>query len=78
MVGAGGAALGLTPIAPADQGTNSCFMAEASLVETIEASGRMCVSTEWGCFGDDGSLNDVVTPYDQHVDEESSKPGERR
>ncbi|OPJ88003.1 hexokinase-3 [Patagioenas fasciata monilis] len=61
-----------------DQGTNSCFMAEASLVETIEASGRMCVSTEWGCFGDDGSLNDVVTPYDQHVDEESSKPGERR
>lgn len=78
MVGAGGAALGLTPIAPTDQGTNSCFMAEASLVETIEASGRMCVSTEWGCFGDDGSLNDVVTPYDQHVDEESSKPGERR
>ncbi|KAK2540681.1 Hk3 [Columba livia] len=61
-----------------DQGTNSCFMAEASLVETVEASGRMCVSTEWGCFGDDGSLNDVVTPYDQHVDEESSKPGERR
>ncbi|NWH32575.1 HXK3 protein, partial [Chloropsis hardwickii] len=63
----------------ADKGSNCCFMAEAYLVETAEeTSGRMCVNTEWGCFGDDGALNDVFTPYDVSVDEESSNPGEKR
>ncbi|KFO55539.1 Hexokinase-2, partial [Corvus brachyrhynchos] len=63
----------------ADKGSNCCFMAEAYLVETAEeTSGRMCVNTEWGCFGDDGSLNDIFTPYDESVDEESSNPGEKR
>lgn len=38
----------------------------------------MCVNTEWGCFGDDGTLNDILTPYDQRVDQESSNPGEKR
>ncbi|XP_038006369.1 hexokinase-3 isoform X2 [Motacilla alba alba] len=63
----------------ADKGSNCCFMAEAYLVEmTEETSGRMCVNTEWGCFGDDGTLNDLFTSYDQSVDEESSNPGEKR
>ncbi|KAF4790763.1 hexokinase-3 isoform X1 [Turdus rufiventris] len=63
----------------ADKGSNCCFMAEAYLVETAdETSGRMCVNTEWGCFGDDGILNDIFTPYDERVDEESSNPGEKR
>ncbi|NXW05410.1 HXK2 protein, partial [Fregetta grallaria] len=67
------------PSLPADKGTNSCFMAEAQQVEMAEeTSGRMCVNTEWGCFGDDGTLNDVLTSYDQHVDQESSNPGEKR
>ncbi|KFP04633.1 Hexokinase-2, partial [Calypte anna] len=62
-----------------DTGTNSCFMAEAQLVEMVEeTSGRMCVNTEWGSFGDDGSLNDILTPYDQRVDQESSDPGLKR
>ncbi|NXI39610.1 HXK2 protein, partial [Galbula dea] len=61
------------------KGTNSCFMAEAQLVEMAEeTSGRMCVNTEWGSFGDDGTLSDILTPYDQHVDQESSNPGEKR
>ncbi|XP_061858017.1 hexokinase-3 isoform X2 [Colius striatus] len=60
-------------------GTNSCFMAEAQQVEMAEeTSGRMCVNTEWGCFGDDGSLSDILTPYDQCVDQESSNSGEKR
>ncbi|XP_074739640.1 hexokinase-3 isoform X2 [Strix uralensis] len=59
--------------------TNSCFMAEAQQVEMAEkASGQMCVNTEWGYFGDDGSLSDVLTPYDQRVDQESANPGEKR
>ncbi|NWR50242.1 HXK3 protein, partial [Regulus satrapa] len=63
----------------ADKGSNCCFMAEAYLVETAEeTSGRMCVNTEWGCFGDDGSLDDVFTPYDDCVDEESLNPGVKR
>uniref|UniRef100_A0A8C3CWU9 hexokinase n=1 Tax=Cairina moschata TaxID=8855 RepID=A0A8C3CWU9_CAIMO len=63
----------------AGTGTNSCFMAEAQLVEVVEENnGRMCVNSEWGCFGDDGALNDVLTPYDHRVDQESSNPGERR
>ncbi|NWZ24206.1 HXK2 protein, partial [Asarcornis scutulata] len=60
-------------------GTNSCFMAEARLVEVVEENnGRMCVNSEWGCFGDDGALSDVLTPYDHRVDQASSNPGERR
>ncbi|NXS29588.1 HXK2 protein, partial [Pomatostomus ruficeps] len=63
----------------ADKGSNCCFMAEAYLVEMAEeTSGRMCVNTEWGCFGDDGTLDDILTPYDESVDEESSNPGEKR
>ncbi|NXT01216.1 HXK3 protein, partial [Jacana jacana] len=62
-----------------DKGTNSCFMAEAQYVQMVEeTNGRMCVNTEWGCFGDDGALNDVLTPYDQRVDQESSSPGVKR
>ncbi|NXI59359.1 HXK2 protein, partial [Chloroceryle aenea] len=62
-----------------DMGTNSCFMAEAQQVEMVdETSGQMCVNTEWGYFGDDGALSDILTPYDQHVDQESSNPGEKR
>ncbi|XP_050167947.1 hexokinase-3 isoform X3 [Myiozetetes cayanensis] len=63
----------------ADKGSNCCFMAEAHLVETAEeTSGRMCINTEWGRFGDDGILSDILTPYDECVDEESSSPGEKR
>ncbi|NXL42537.1 HXK2 protein, partial [Podilymbus podiceps] len=69
----------LTPSLPTDKGTNSCFMAEAQQVEMAEeTSGRMCVNTEWGCFGDDGTLSDILTPYDQLLDQESSNPGEKR
>ncbi|NXN38659.1 HXK2 protein, partial [Rhinoptilus africanus] len=61
------------------KGTNSCFMAEALHVEMVEEThGRMCVNTEWGCFGDDDALNDILTPYDQRVDQESSNPGKKR
>ncbi|NXS43723.1 HXK2 protein, partial [Balaeniceps rex] len=67
------------PSLPTDTGTNSCFMAKAQQVEMAEeTSGWMCVNTEWGCFGDDGSLSDILTPYDQCVDQESSNPGEKR
>ncbi|XP_015731715.1 hexokinase-3 isoform X3 [Coturnix japonica] len=60
-------------------GTNCCFMAESRLLELADVtSGRMCVNSEWGCLGDDGALDNVLTPYDHRVDQESSNPGERR
>ncbi|NXR16081.1 HXK3 protein, partial [Semnornis frantzii] len=62
-----------------DKGTNCCFMAEAQLMEMVEkTSGQMCINMEWGCFGDDGTLSDILTPYDDRVDHESSSPGEKR
>ncbi|NXG53751.1 HXK3 protein, partial [Psilopogon haemacephalus] len=62
-----------------DKGINCCFMAEAQLVEMVEeTSGQTCINTEWGCFGDDGTLSDILTPYDERVDRESSRPGEKR
>ncbi|NXE28824.1 HXK3 protein, partial [Ardeotis kori] len=67
------------PSLATDTGTNSCFMAQAEQVEmAVETSGWMCVNTEWGCFGDDGTLSDVLTPYDQRVDQESANPGKKR
>ncbi|KAM6356305.1 hexokinase-3 isoform 2-T2 [Alca torda] len=62
-----------------DKGTNSCFMAEAQYVDMVEeTNGRMCINTEWGAFGDDDALSDILTPYDQRVDQESSNPGKKR
>ncbi|TFK00552.1 Hexokinase-2 [Platysternon megacephalum] len=73
--GAGPCEVGLV----VDAGTNSCFMAEARHVEVVEESeGRMGVVTEWGSFGDKGALNDVLSPYDQKVDQASLNPGEQR
>ncbi|XP_072204418.1 hexokinase-3 [Excalfactoria chinensis] len=60
-------------------GTNCCFMAESHLLESVKvSSGRMCVNSEWGCLGDDGALDSLLTSYDHRVDRESSNPGERR
>lgn len=39
---------------------------------------EMCVNTEWGGFGDDGTLNDFLTPYDKLLDENSINPGRQR
>lgn len=39
---------------------------------------KMCVNTEWGGLGDDGSLDDIITPYDTEVDQTSLNPGKQR
>ncbi|XP_040892463.1 hexokinase HKDC1-like [Toxotes jaculatrix] len=39
---------------------------------------RMCINTEWGGLGDDGSLDDIVTSYDVEVDKNSINPGKQR
>ncbi|XP_026213315.1 hexokinase-2-like [Anabas testudineus] len=57
-------------------GTNACYMEEVKNVEHVEGEeGRMCINTEWGGFGDDGSLKDIQTECDKMVDEKSDSPG---
>lgn len=34
----------------------------------------MCVNTEWGAMGDDGSLNFILTKYDKQLDKNSKNP----
>ena len=41
-------------------------------------SGQMCINTEWGAFGDDGSLNMLSTRFDTNVDKASINPGKQR
>lgn len=40
-------------------------------------SGKVLVNTEWGAFGDDGSLDFVRTDYDREVDKHSINPGKQ-
>ncbi|XP_006785211.1 hexokinase-2-like [Neolamprologus brichardi] len=57
-------------------GTNACYMEEIKNVKRIEGEdGRMCINTEWGGFGDDGSLDDILTEFDVEVDKTSINPG---
>ncbi|XP_032806806.2 hexokinase-2-like isoform X1 [Petromyzon marinus] len=59
-------------------GTNVCYMEELSNVELVEGDeGRMCVNTEWGAFGDDGALDDVLTEFDRELDHNSLNPGKQ-
>lgn len=57
-------------------GTNACYMEEMKNVKRVEGEdGRMCINTEWGGFGDDGSLKDIQTTFDVMVDKASVNPG---
>uniref|UniRef100_A0A3B5AD07 Hexokinase-3 n=1 Tax=Stegastes partitus TaxID=144197 RepID=A0A3B5AD07_9TELE len=58
----------------AGTGTNVCYMEEQGAAEML----KMCVNTEWGGLGDDGSLDDIITPYDTEVDQNSVNPGKQR
>ncbi|KAM4602712.1 hexokinase HKDC1 [Polymixia lowei] len=59
-------------------GTNACYMEELRHIDLVEGDeGRMCVSTEWGAFGDDGALKDYITEFDREIDAASANPGKQ-
>lgn len=62
-------------------GSNACYVEKQSNVELFDAedngSGRVLVNTEWGAFGDDGSLDFVRTEYDRSIDDLSINPGKQ-
>ncbi|XP_028436642.1 hexokinase HKDC1 isoform X2 [Perca flavescens] len=64
----------------AGTGTNVCYMEELKNIEKVGDAEipKMCINTEWGGLGDDGSLNDIITPYDIEVDQSSLNPGKQR
>lgn len=62
-----------------DTGTNACYMEEARHVAVLdEDRGRVCISVEWGSFGDDGVLGPMLTTFDHALDRESLNPGAQR
>lgn len=59
-------------------GTNACYMEELRYIDLVEGDeGRMCINTEWGAFGDDGSLEDIRTEFDREIDRGSLNPGKQ-
>ncbi|XP_074539294.1 LOW QUALITY PROTEIN: hexokinase-1-like [Halichoeres trimaculatus] len=59
-------------------GTNACYMEELRHIDLVEGDeGRMCINTEWGAFGDDGSLEDIRTEFDREIDRGSINPGKQ-
>lgn len=59
-------------------GTNACYMENLSSIDLVEGDeGRMCINTEWGAFGDDGSLEDIRTEFDKEIDLGSVDPGKQ-
>uniref|UniRef100_A0A8D3E7B0 hexokinase n=1 Tax=Scophthalmus maximus TaxID=52904 RepID=A0A8D3E7B0_SCOMX len=59
-------------------GTNACYMEELRHIDLVEGDeGRMCINTEWGAFGDDGSLEDIRTEFDREIDRGSANPGKQ-
>ncbi|XP_041658174.1 hexokinase-2-like [Cheilinus undulatus] len=57
-------------------GTNACYMEEIKNIKRVQGEdGRMCINTEWGGFGDDGSLREIQTEFDVEVDKTSINPG---
>ncbi|XP_074152658.1 hexokinase HKDC1 [Sminthopsis crassicaudata] len=59
-------------------GTNACYMEDMSNIDLVEGDeGRMCINTEWGAFGEDGSLEDIRTEFDREIDLGSINPGKQ-
>ncbi|XP_055503278.1 hexokinase HKDC1-like isoform X2 [Leucoraja erinacea] len=59
-------------------GTNACYMEELSNIDAVnDNEGRMCINTEWGAFGDDGTLENFQSEFDQELDANSLRPGKQ-
>uniref|UniRef100_A0A224Z0B0 Phosphotransferase n=1 Tax=Rhipicephalus zambeziensis TaxID=60191 RepID=A0A224Z0B0_9ACAR len=60
-------------------GTNACYMEKIENVELWDGDNdeprQVIINTEWGAFGDHGSLEFVRTRYDREIDSASLNPG---
>lgn len=62
-------------------GTNACYMEKIENVELWNGDNdeprQVIINTEWGAFGDHGSLEFVRTRYDKEIDMASLNPGKQ-
>lgn len=63
-------------------GTNACYYESVENAEMFEGEKNpdkpyVIINTEWGAFGDDGTLNEFRTEYDEMVDKNSINPGKQ-
>ncbi|KAG0423730.1 hypothetical protein HPB47_000516 [Ixodes persulcatus] len=62
-------------------GTNACYMEKLENVELWDGDydepRQVIINTEWGAFGDHGTLEFVRTRYDREIDQASLNPGKQ-
>jgi len=64
----------------AGTGCNVCYVEKTENCELYDGpkdKPEMIINTEWGAFGDDGSLEIVRTEYDREIDANSINPGKQ-
>ena len=62
-------------------GTNACYMEDTSSIPKFKGDRskfpRVVVNTEWGAFGDDKVIDNLLTEYDREVEKKVNNPGEQ-
>ncbi|KAK6033849.1 Hexokinase [Cooperia oncophora] len=65
-------------------GTNACYMEQIDRIPKLKDKladdglpDEIVMNTEWGAFGDDGSLKFIHTKFDREVDRNSINPGKQ-
>lgn len=62
-------------------GSNACYLEKRENAEMMDepdhGSGKVIINTEFGAFGEDGSLDFIRTKYDKMLDENSINPGKQ-
>ncbi|XP_045467436.1 hexokinase type 2-like [Harmonia axyridis] len=60
-------------------GTNACYVEKQKCAQLFDVknrgSGNVLINTEWGAFGDDGSLDFIRTKFDLELDAQTINPG---
>ncbi|KAK7578137.1 hypothetical protein V9T40_010342 [Parthenolecanium corni] len=62
-------------------GCNACYVEKIENVELFDGDKSkpyVIVNTEWGNFGANGALDDILTEYDREIDRNSLNPGKQR
>ncbi len=63
----------------AGTGTNACYVERLANVGLwdgdFDEPQQVMINTEWGAFGDNGTLDFIRTEYDRIIDENSLNPG---
>ena len=62
-------------------GTNACYMENLDKVGKFPGDrsrySQVIINTEWGAFGDDGTLENWLTEFDKELDKHVLNPGQQ-